>query len=289
MGIEGQDADNIISAVELLRAIGDGDKPDFTDMNIVVVGGGNVAMDVTRTAKRLGAKTVKCVYRRRQVDMTAQVEEVEGAIAEGCDIVPLMAPVRVEKDENNQAIALVVQPQIPGEYDRGRPKPVNANRPEEKIPCDMIIAAIGQEIDSLPFSEEGVPTKWNNILSDKFCMIEGMDGVFAGGDCRSGPSTAIRAIEAGKTAAGNIDEYLGFHSVLPAPPEIPRASHQARGAMGRINMVERTPSDRIKDFDIMEIGMTEEEAKHECSRCLRCDHYGYGGFRGAREERWTQW
>ena len=92
----------------------------------------------------------------------------------------------------------------------------------------MIIAAIGQEIDSLPFSEEGVPTKWNNILSDKFCMIEGMDGVFAGGDCRSGPSTAIRAIEAGKTAAGNIDEYLGFHSVLPAPPEIPRASHQAR-------------------------------------------------------------
>lgn len=289
LGIEGQDADNIISAVELLRAIGDGDKPDFTDMNIVVVGGGNVAMDVTRTAKRLGAKTVKCVYRRRQVDMTAQVEEVEGAIAEGCDIVPLMAPVRVEKDENNQAIALVVQPQIPGEYDRGRPKPVNANRPEEKIPCDMIIAAIGQEIDSLPFSEEGVPTKWNNILSDKFCMIEGMDGVFAGGDCRSGPSTAIRAIEAGKTAAGNIDEYLGFHSVLPAPPEIPRASHQARGAMGRINMVERTPSDRIKDFDIMEIGMTEEEAKHECSRCLRCDHYGYGGFRGAREERWTQW
>ena len=88
---------------------------------------------------------------------------------------------------------------------------------------------------------------------------------------------------------GNIDEYLGFHSVLPAPPEIPRASHQSRGAMGRINMVERTPSDRIKDFDIMEIGMTEEEAKHECSRCLRCDHYGYGGFRGAREERWTQW
>lgn len=289
LGVDGQDAKNILSAVDLLRGIGDGNVPDFSGKNIVVVGGGNVAMDVTRTAKRLGANTVKCVYRRRKVDMTAQVEEVEGAIAEGCDIVPLMAPVRVETDENGYAVALIVQPQIPGEYANGRPKPVNANRPQERIPCDIIIGAIGQAIDSDGFMEEGVPTKWAKILSDKFCKIEGMEGVFAGGDCASGPSTAIRAIEAGKTAAGNIDTYLGFHSTLPKPPEVPKATHQARGAMGRINMVERTPSDRNDDFDIMEIGMTEEEAKHECSRCLRCDHYGYGGFRGGREERWTKW
>ena len=289
LGIDGQDAKGILSAVELLRAMGDGQAPDFTGKDIVVVGGGNVAMDVTRTAKRLGARTVKCVYRRRQVDMTAQVEEVEGAIAEGCDIVPLMAPVCVETDENGNAVALIVQPQIPGPYVSGRPKPIDANRPEERIPCDIIIGAIGQAIDSDPFATEGVPTKWAAIQSDKFCAVPGMDGVFAGGDCASGPSTAIRAIEAGKTAAGNIDEYLGFHSELPAPPEIPRASHQARGAMGRINMVERTPSDRSDDFDMMEIGMTEEEARQECSRCLRCDHYGYGSFRGGREERWTKW
>ncbi len=289
LGVDGQEAKGILSAVDLLRGIGDGNVPDFSGKNIVVVGGGNVAMDVTRTAKRLGANTVKCVYRRRKVDMTAQVEEVEGAIAEGCDIVPLMAPVRVETDENGYAVALIVQPQIPGEYANGRPKPVNANRPQERIPCDIIIGAIGQAIDSDGFMEEGVPTKWAKILSDKFCKIEGMEGVFAGGDCASGPSTAIRAIEAGKTAAGNIDTYLGFHSTLPKPPEVPKATHQARGAMGRINMVERTPSDRNDDFDIMEIGMTEEEARHECSRCLRCDHYGYGGFRGGREERWTKW
>ena len=92
-----------------------------------------------------------------------------------------------------------------------------------------------------------------------------------------------------KAAAANIDEYLGFHSELPAPPEVPAAKHQARGAVGRINMVERDPSDRSDDFDIMEIGMTDEEAKQECSRCLRCDHYGYGAFRGSREERWTRW
>ena len=79
---------------------------------------------------------------------------------------------------------------------------------QERIPCDIIIGAIGQAIDSDGFMEEGVPTKWAKILSDKFCKIEGMEGVFAGGDCASGPSTAIRAIEAGKTAAGNIDTLL---------------------------------------------------------------------------------
>lgn len=289
LGIEGQDAKGILSAVELLRAMGDGQAPDFTGKDIVVVGGGNVAMDVTRTAKRLGARTVKCVYRRRQVDMTAQVEEVEGAIAEGCDIVPLMSPVRVEVDENGNAVALIVKPQMPGAYASGRPKPVDSSRPEERIPCDLIIGAIGQVIDSADFANEGVPTKWASILSDKFCAVDGMDGVFAGGDCSSGPSTAIRAIEAGKTAAGNIDEFLGFRSTLPAPPEIPAAKHQSRGAVGRINMIEREPSDRSDDFDIMEIGMTKEEACQECGRCLRCDHYGYGSLIGGREERWVKW
>ncbi len=289
LGVEHDDAPNVFSAVQMLRDMGDGKPMDLTGKDVVVVGGGNVAMDVTRTAKRLGAKTVKCVYRRRQVDMTAQVEEVEGAIAEGCDIVPLKSPLRVEVDEAGNAVALIVAPQIPGPYDRGRPKPVNAARPEERIPCDIIIGAIGQVIDSKELADEGVPTKWNQLLSDTFTAIDGLPGVFAGGDCSSGPSTAIRAIEAGKTAAGNIDEYLGFHSEPPAPPEIPAARHQARGAVGRINMVERDPSDRSDDFDIMEIGMTDEEAKQECSRCLRCDHYGYGAFRGSREERWTKW
>ncbi len=289
LGVAHDDAPNVFSAVQMLRDMGDGKPMDLTGKDVVVVGGGNVAMDVTRTAKRLGAKTVKCVYRRRQVDMTAQVEEVEGAIAEGCDIVPLKAPLRVEVDEAGNAVALIVAPQIPGPYDRGRPKPVNAARPEERIPCDVIIGAIGQVIDSKELADEGVPTKWNQLLSDEYTAFEALPGVFAGGDCQSGPSTAIRAIEAGKVAAANIDGYLGFSSTLPAPPEVPRATHQARGAVGRINMVERDPSDRSDDFDIMEIGMTDEEAKQECSRCLRCDHYGYGCFRKSREERVAVW
>ena len=85
-GIPGEDSRGVISAVELLRRIGDDDMPDFTGQNVVVIGGGNVAMDVTRSAIRLGAANVTCVYRRRQADMTAQQEEIEGAIAEGAEV-----------------------------------------------------------------------------------------------------------------------------------------------------------------------------------------------------------
>ncbi len=289
LGVEGDDAGNILSAVELLRGMDKGTVPDFTGKDVVVVGGGNVAMDATRTMKRLGAKTVKCVYRRRKVDMTAAAEEVEGAIAEGCEVIPFMAPVRVEKDGEGNVAALIVQPQIPGEYAGGRPKPMKADLPEQRIPCDVIIGAIGQVIDSDQLAEEGVPTKRKRIEADAFTVVKGMEGVFAGGDCQSGPATLIRAVEAGKTAAGNIDAYLGFHSALPPVPDVPAAGRPTRKATGRIVMSERAPEERAKDFSIMEIPMTKEEICQECSRCLRCDHYGYGSFRGAREEEDIKW
>ena len=100
MGIEGEDKRGVMSAVEMLRNIGDGLRPDFSGKRVVVIGGGNVAMDCTRSAKRLGAESVTCVYRRRQADMTALPEETQGAIAEGCELAALQAPVRIESDEN---------------------------------------------------------------------------------------------------------------------------------------------------------------------------------------------
>ena len=121
-GIEGEDAEGVISAVEMLREIGDDHMPDFRNKDIVVIGGGNVAMDVCRSAVRLGARKVSCVYRRRQEDMTALPEEVEGAVAEGVELVTLQAPVRIETDANGHATALWTQPQIIGEMDKkGRP------------------------------------------------------------------------------------------------------------------------------------------------------------------------
>ena len=95
-----------MSAVEMLRSIGDGEMPDFKDRDIIVIGGGNVAMDVARSAVRLGAKRVRIAYRRRKVDMTALPEEVEGAIAEGCEVLDLHAPLSIEKDGQGKVSAL---------------------------------------------------------------------------------------------------------------------------------------------------------------------------------------
>ena len=103
-GIEGEDSQGVISAVEMLRNIGDENMPDFTGQNVVVIGGGNVAMDVTRSAIRLGASKVTCVYRRRQEDMTAQAEEVEGAIAEGAEVLTLQAPLKIEANSPRSSV-----------------------------------------------------------------------------------------------------------------------------------------------------------------------------------------
>ena len=105
-GIPGENSKNVISAVEMLRAIGDNEMPDFTGKQVVVIGGGNVAMDVTRSSIRLGADKVTCVYRRRQADMTALPDEITGALAEGAELMTLAAPVRIEADEDGAAKAL---------------------------------------------------------------------------------------------------------------------------------------------------------------------------------------
>ena len=286
LGVPGDGAGGVLSAVELLRAMGDGNAPDLAGKRVVVVGGGNVAMDCTRTAMRLGAASVKCVYRRRQADMTALAEEVEGAIAETCEMVTMMAPVRVETDENGRVAALIVQPQIPGKVEWGRPSPARADRDEVRIECDVIIGAIGQVVDSAPFAAQGVPTRRNNIQSGSDTAIREADGVFSGGDCASGPSTVIRAVEAGKTAAANIDAYLGFNHRLPRTVEIPAAASASPGPWGRVNLSERPATERRDDFDLMELNMTRQEAAQECSRCLRCDHYGLGAFCGGRSQAW---
>jgi pyruvate/2-oxoglutarate dehydrogenase complex dihydrolipoamide dehydrogenase (E3) component len=243
-------------------------------------------MDATRTAVRLGAKSVRCVYRRRISDMTALPEEIEGAMAEGCEILPLKAPVRVEANDQNQVTALIVQPQVIGEVRGGRPSPRKADPPEERIPCDVVLMAVGQVVDSKGFAAAGMPTKWDNLVAADDGSVPGMEGVFSGGDCVSGPATVILAIEAGKVAAASIDEYLGFHTDISANLEIPAASFRLKNATGRIDMTEREAGWRKNDFDLMENRMSSQEMNQECSRCLRCDHYGHAGFKGGRLSKW---
>ena len=286
-GIPGEDSVNVISAVEMLRDIGDDIMPDFSGKKVVVIGGGNVAMDVTRSSIRLGAEKVTCVYRRRVEDMTALPDEVTGAMAEGAEIMTLAAPVRIEADEEGVAKALWVQPQIIGEVDKaGRPRPGNADLPEVRLEADIIVVAIGQGIEISGFDAAGVPIKRGTFVAGLSGQVGDMDNVFAGGDCVTGPATAIRAIAAGKVAAANIDEHLGYRHEITVDVEIPSPKLNNRAPHGRINTTEREACQRRCDFEDIECGLTQEGAVTEASRCLRCDHFGYGIFKGGRVEKW---
>jgi len=287
LGLEGEDCTNVISAVELLRGIGEGDIPDFTGKKVCVIGGGNVSMDAARTAVRLGAESVTCVYRRRVEDMTALSEEIEEAMAEGCQILPLQAPARIEGDEEGKVAALWTQPQLISIYGRdGRPKPVGADQPQFRIPCDYVIVAIGQSIVAQPFESIGVTTDRGAIQADLTSSVPGVDNVFAGGDAVSGPATVIRAVAAGKVAAANIDNFLGFDHKISCDVDIPPAHFTSTPPCGRVNLQSSCSPNCKGDFSLVMKGMSAEEAQQESSRCLRCDHFGYGIFKGGRNTEW---
>ena len=287
ISIEGEDAENVVSAVSLLRRIDEGNAPDFTGKRICVIGGGNVSMDATRTAKRLGAESVTCVYRRRVDDMTALAEEIEEAMAEGCQILPLQAPARIEKDAEGKVAALWTVPQIIGPYGKdGRPKPIPADVPEFRIACDYVIVAIGQAIDARPFEAIGIKTFKGMIQAEDTSSVADVDNVFAGGDAVSGPATVIRAVAAGKVAAANIDAYLGFEHKIKTDVVVPPAHLTNAPPCGRVNLKSHCTPDCKGNFDLVVEGMSRKEADQESERCLRCDYFGFGSFRGGRTGEW---
>ena len=168
----------------------------------------------------------------------------------------------------------------------GRASVKPTGEPDVYIPCDILIRAIGQDIETSHFEEAGIPVAHGKILTQNTGDFENMPGVFAGGDCASGPASAISAIAAAKVVAANIDEYLGYHHVISCDVEIPEANLEDRTPCGRVNMTEREACERICDFEGVENCMTENEAKQEASRCLRCYHFGYGIFKGCRNKIW---
>jgi NADPH-dependent glutamate synthase beta subunit-like oxidoreductase len=193
--------------------------------------------------------------------------------------------LRIEA-EGGHVTGLRVQKQIIGGPKNGRPAPRAAEAPEEVIPCERVLVAIGQAIESRPFEELGMKCNRGRIVTDTDGAVPGFDGVFSGGDCQSGPATVIRAINAGKVAAANIDHYLGFDHQIVADVEIPTVQFKGKNMCARCEMTSREASERVGDFDIVEHGLTPEEAHQEASRCLRCDHFGYGAFRGGRIMQW---
>lgn len=286
LGLEGEDAKGVISAVQFLRNVGYGTQESLEGKEVAVIGGGNVSMDAVRTSVRLGAKKVSIVYRRRVADMTALPDEILGAEAEGVEIKTLMAPSRIEKDEEGNVKGIWVTPQMISNIKGGRASVKPTGEDNVFISCQTLIVAIGQDIEYQHFEEAGVPVQRGKINVEKFGGFEEMPGVFAGGDCAAGPSTVISAIAAGKVIAANIDEYLGYHHEITADVEIPEPKLEDKPACGRVNLTEREAGERVKDFEGVENCMTEKEACQEAGRCLRCDHFGYGIFKGGRDTKW---
>lgn len=284
--IEGADAAGVMSAVDVLEAIGDEQYPDFTGKNVVVIGGGNVAMDCARTAVRANAASVTVAYRRRLEDMTALPSEVEAAMMEGVEMRCLQAPARIEVNAERQATALICQPQRIGAVRGGRPAPVPADKPKVRLAADLVIIAVGQAIECVPFEEFGMQHDRTFLRADEELRAPGFDTVFVGGDCQWGPKTVIMAIAAGKTAAANIDHELGFHHELDCGAAVPPARPNDRTAYGRVQVAERPACERKHDFEGVEVPMTDEEAAQECRRCLRCDVYGIGALTGRGLESW---
>ena len=285
MPMENADAKGVIPAADFLQKVANGEKIDLTGKKVVLIGGGNVAMDAARTVVRLGAATVHLFTRKRD-DYTALASEMEGAMQEGVRFRTLVSFLNIETNDETGAVQAVwLQPEIVGELDEfGLETTEHSSNYPYRLKCDLLIMGVGQRSDSAVFEKAGVPLERGRIRADETCMVEGMDGVFSGGDCVTGPSTAIRAIAAGQVAAFNIDEYLGYHHKVHLEADIPPAYPNPCIPTGRAEIEEKDPFERRKNFDFVELSMTCEEAERESGRCLRCAHYGCGAMEGGRGE-----
>jgi glutamate synthase (NADPH/NADH) small chain len=187
------------------------DTPIKVGKRVAVVGGGNVAMDSARTAMRLGAEEVYCVYRRSKAEMPARAEEIENALEEEMILKELTSPVRILGNQKGWVEEIECIRMDLGEPDAsGRRRPVPVEGSEFRIPVDVVVMAIGQGPNPLvPSTTEGLETtKWGNIIADDATGETSLQGVFAGGDIVTGAATVILAMGAGRKAARAIDRYL---------------------------------------------------------------------------------
>ena len=218
MNIPGENSKGVYSANEFLTRVNlmkaykqDADTPIQHARKTVVVGGGNVAMDAARCAKRLGSE-VTVVYRRTQKELPARREEIEHAMEEGIEFKFLTNPVEIEKDEAGWVTAIKCEQMKLGEPDdSGRARPVAIEGSEYEIEADSVIMSLGTSPNPLIKSTtKGLKTqKWGGIIAEEESGKTSREGVYAGGDAVTGAATVILAMGAGKNAAKAIDEYLG--------------------------------------------------------------------------------
>ncbi|MFH1437197.1 MAG: FAD-dependent oxidoreductase [Pseudomonadota bacterium] len=266
--------------INLLHHRGEFIRPEGS--RVVIIGGGNVAMDCARSAKRLGYPDVRVVYRRTETEMPAEEEEVAAAKQEGVAFDFLTHPVRLEIEEGRVTGLTCVRMKL-GDIDAsGRRRPVAMEGSDFPLDCDIVIPAIGQAADFTLFTDDFPikTTRWGTIAVDEESMMTSQDGVFAGGDSVSGPKALIDAMGHGLHAAHCMDQYLrGGKMSMPEHERMFRllsAMNLTKSAMDRVGMKFRQHLDvrpveeRIADFQEIETGYKPEEAIREAERCLRC-------------------
>jgi formate dehydrogenase beta subunit len=278
MGIEGEDEgyDGYVDGVDLLRDLNLGKKIE-PRKKVVIVGGGNVALDCARSCVRLGFKDVNILYRRSRVEMPASDEEIEGALEEGITITYLAVPVKIlEKDGKVTGVECVkMKLGDPDESGRRRPIPVKGS--EYTLKTDVVVAAIGQQ-PVLPLSkgkEKVEETTWGTVKTDPVTFMTNVAGVFAGGDCVTGPATLIEALDMGNHVARSIDAFIAGRDITD---EVSFAGVDLKKQRGRGFVVNEPAkkvecmavTKRLEGFDEVEGGFKPALAMEEAGRCLRC-------------------
>jgi heterodisulfide reductase subunit A-like polyferredoxin len=283
LGVPGEDLPGVAGGVEFLRRINlersPLDKPVAPGQHVLVIGGGNSALDAARTALRCGAAEVTIVYRRTRAEMPADPREIEDAKREGIKLTFLTAPKSFRPGAEGHVAALECQKMKLGKRDSsGRPAPEPIPGSEFIIPCDAVIVSIGQSPDTTSLGKRmGLETtKWGTLKADPLTLETGLPGVFAGGDCVSGPDVVINAKLAGKKAAKSIDRWLN-HQDMRAGRQLEGPYHteyvvDTSGLLmqRQIHMQALDPQTRGKTFAEVHVGYTPQEAIAEAKRCLAC-------------------
>jgi NADPH-dependent glutamate synthase beta subunit-like oxidoreductase len=275
MGIQGENAPGVLNCVAFLRNVALG-KPPRLGKRVAVVGGGNTAIDASRTALRLGAQQVTILYRRSREEMPAERTEIEDALSEGVKLELLTIPKIVQR--TGQCLKVTCVRMRLGEPDQqGRRKPVPLEGSEFELQFDSVLSAIGQ-FPSIPKAlgfEVDPNSQLISVHPDSFATP--VEGVFAGGDVVSGPASVVQAIAHGRLAAQAIDRYLGGNGDITetlAPPEdlVSLAALQSEtSARNRRDVPAAPAKDRVRGFSQVERGFSKRRAMEEALRCLRCD------------------
>jgi NADPH-dependent glutamate synthase beta subunit-like oxidoreductase len=273
--LEGCHRPDILWGVEFLRQVARGEQVRSRE-KVVVIGGGNVAVDAARTALRCGARDVALVCLESQAEMPASGREVEAAVAEGVKILPSRGPERIIR-ENSRITSLDLVECTCVLDENGNFRPQFSDR-AERILADQVILAVGQASDVSFLSPGGsIQVSCGLIVVEAESAETAMPGVYAGGDVTQAPRAVIHAIAAGRQAAASIDKALGGNGNIaevlflrPEPnPKLGR--HDGFAQWSRERFAERDPGVRKLSFEETALGLTDEQALKEARRCLQCD------------------